>query len=137
MGLQNKCLFVGNLGKDPELQFTPNGVEMSRFSLAVDKLKKGESGYERGTVWVNLTVFGKTAKNFCDIAKKGATIMVDAEYDSSIVEVDGQRNYYHSFVVRDWRIVKWPKRNGEVVETTEEGISGYKAARLDDDDIPF
>ena len=42
----NKAILVGNLGKDPELRFTPSGVAVATFSLATSERYKGKDGQQ-------------------------------------------------------------------------------------------
>ena len=69
----NKVVLVGNLGKDPEVRFMPNGNAVANFSLATtESWKNKQTGeYENQTEWHNLTVFGSLGKCVVNTLKKG------------------------------------------------------------------
>jgi single-strand DNA-binding protein len=55
----NKVILVGNVGKDPEMKYTPNGVPVAKFSLATNERFKDKSGEWRDrTEWHNLSMPG-------------------------------------------------------------------------------
>ena len=77
----NKVVLVGNLGKDPEIRFMPNGNAVANFSLATtESWKNKQTGeYENQTEWHNLTVFGKFGEMCGQYLKKGAKIYVEGK----------------------------------------------------------
>jgi len=61
MASLNKVMLIGNLGKNPEVKYTPSGLHIASFSLATtDRVKNGDD-WEDKTEWHNITVFGKSA----------------------------------------------------------------------------
>lgn len=60
----NECKFIGNVGQDPEIRFTPSGSAVANLSLAVsEKWKDKQSGQvNEKTEWVRLVGFNKTAE---------------------------------------------------------------------------
>ena len=77
----NKVVLVGNLGKDPEIRFMPNGNAVANFSIATtESWKNKQTGeYENQTEWHNLTVFGKFGEMCGQYLKKGAKIYVEGK----------------------------------------------------------
>jgi single-strand DNA-binding protein len=77
MGI-NKVILLGNLGKDPEVRATPQGMTIARFSLATGERKKDQSGqWVEHTEWHNIVTFGKTAENCQRFLKKGRQVFVE------------------------------------------------------------
>src|SRR6187200_78168 len=56
-----KIMFIGNLGRDPEMRYTPNGKPVTQFSVAVSHSKPdGQGGWvDEGTDWFRVSVFGE------------------------------------------------------------------------------
>ncbi len=75
----NKVFLIGNLGKDPEVKYTPSGVQIAKFSLATsERVKRGDSWEER-TDWHNIVLFSRQAEYAKDYLKKGMTVFVDGK----------------------------------------------------------
>lgn len=77
----NKVILVGNLGKDPEIRYMPNGNAVANFSLATtESWKNKQTGeYENQTEWHNLTVFGKFGEMCAQYLKKGAKVYIEGK----------------------------------------------------------
>jgi single-strand DNA-binding protein len=70
---------MGNVGRDPELSYTPDGVAMTRFSLAVNK-KEGKDGKEK-TTWYACTAFRGLAEAIAAHVSKGDPLFVQGEFN--------------------------------------------------------
>ena len=74
----NKVMLIGNLGRDPELKYTPNQTAICSFSIATSERRKDDSGnWTEQTEWHRITTFGKTAENCGQYLKKGRTVFVE------------------------------------------------------------
>jgi single-strand DNA-binding protein len=74
----NKVILLGNLGKDPELRYTPQQTPVCTFSLATGERRKDAGGnWVDHTEWHNVVVFGKTAENCSQYLKKGRQAYVE------------------------------------------------------------
>ena len=70
--------FIGNLGRDPESKFTPNGQQVTSFSIAVNHEYNTVSGEHcKETMWVRVEVWGKAAEACNQYLKKGSTVLVE------------------------------------------------------------
>jgi single-strand DNA-binding protein len=80
----NKAIICGRLGKDPEMRYTPNGIAVSNFSVAVTKYvkKKEEEGYDPQTTWVDVTAWGSLAERVAEYAKSGTEVIVEGTLDT-------------------------------------------------------
>ena len=75
----NKVILIGNLGKDPEVKYTPSGVQIAKFSLATsERVKKGDN-WEEKTDWHNIVLFSRQAEYAKEYLKKGMTVFVDGK----------------------------------------------------------
>lgn len=71
----NSWSFTGNLGKDAETRFTPNGDAITSFSVAV----KAGYGKNEVTSWVNCSIFGKRGEGVSQYLTKGAQVGIVGE----------------------------------------------------------
>ena len=71
--MYSKLIIIGNLGKNGELRYTPDGKAVLNFSLAESRKVKDEFK----TLWYNVTVFGKQAELNAERAKSGAKYLVE------------------------------------------------------------
>jgi len=74
----NKVILVGNLTRDPELRYTPKGVAIAKFGLAVNRVWTNEAGEKKEEVtFVDVDVFGRTAENVGQYMRKGSPILIE------------------------------------------------------------
>jgi single-strand DNA-binding protein len=74
----NKITIVGNLGKDPELKFTPSGQATAKFSLATSRKVKDEWV----STWHSVVAWGQLAENIASSCQKGDRVVVIGRYDN-------------------------------------------------------
>ena len=74
----NKIMLIGNLGKDPEMNYTPSGTAVTRFSLAVNRISKTSTGERREeTEWFNVTAWNKLAETCNTYLHKGIKVYIE------------------------------------------------------------
>jgi single-strand DNA-binding protein len=74
----NKVILIGNLTRDPELRYTPKGVAIAKFALAVNRTWKNEAGEQKEEVtFVDIDAFGRQAELIGQYLKKGHPFMVE------------------------------------------------------------
>lgn len=92
----NKVILIGNLGKDPELRYTPQQTPVASFSLATTERlpsKDGQQKQER-TEWHNIVVFGKQAETANQYLKKGRSVYIEGRIQTrSWDDKDGNKKY--------------------------------------------
>ena len=67
---------IGNLGADPQQQYTPSGQALLRFNVAVNQRVRVDGEWQDRTEWVRVTVFGKRAETLGQYLKKGTRVFV-------------------------------------------------------------
>jgi len=75
----NKVILIGNLGKKPELRYTPGGQAVANFTLATNERfggKEGQPAQER-TEWHRIVVWGRTAENCAQYLDKGRPVYIE------------------------------------------------------------
>ncbi len=111
----NKVILVGNLGKDPEVKYTPSGMAIARFSLATaDRAKDKEGNWQDRTEWHNIAAFQRTAEIAAEYLKKGNRVYIEGKlhYDSWDDKETGQKKYRTEILVNDLVLLGGP-REGE------------------------
>ncbi len=74
----NKIILVGNLGRDPELRYTPSGDAVCDFSMATNDRKKDKSGeFQDVPTWFRVTLWGKQAENASKYLAKGRQVYIE------------------------------------------------------------
>lgn len=71
-------VLVGNLGRDPEMRYTPNGTPVTSFSVATSRKYTGSDGQTKEeTLWFRISVWGKQAETCNQYLSKGRQVLVE------------------------------------------------------------
>ena len=91
----NKVILIGNLGKDPELRYTPSGQPTASFSLATTERWNDKNGQrQERTEWHNIVAWGKLAELVNQYLKKGRSAYVEGRINTrSWDDRDGNKKY--------------------------------------------
>jgi single-strand DNA-binding protein len=74
----NKIMLIGNLGKDPEMNYTPSGIAVTRFSLAVTRVTKTSTGEKQNeTEWFNIVAWRQLAETCSTYLHKGSKVYIE------------------------------------------------------------
>ncbi|MCG1021120.1 MULTISPECIES: single-stranded DNA-binding protein [Sutcliffiella] len=107
----NRVVLVGRLTKDPELRYTPSGVAVATFTLAVNRTFQNQQG-EREADFINCVVWRKQAENAANFLKKGSLAGVDGRVQTRNYEgQDGKRVYVTEIVAESVQFLE-PKGSG-------------------------
>jgi len=96
MASVNKCTFIGNLGKDPDMKYTASGEAICNFSIACSESWKDKQTGEKKelTEWVRISFFGKLAEICGQYLKKGSQVYVEGSMRTrKWTDKDGQERY--------------------------------------------
>ena len=81
----NKIIVVGNLGRDPELRYTPQGDAVCDFSIAVNDRKKDKAGeFQDTTTWFRVTLWRRLAENASKYLTKGKQVYIEGRLVGAI-----------------------------------------------------
>ena len=89
-----KIQIVGNLGRDPELRYTPNGRPVTEFSVAVNQSTKNQQSGEwvEATDWFRVSVWGDRAERAAEQLRKGSRVLIDGQFRTREYETkDGRK----------------------------------------------
>ena len=88
--MYSNATIIGNVGKDPEMRYTPNGKEVVNLSVAVNK-KRGEV---ESTDWWKVTCWGKLAEVVSQYVHKGERVLVQGEPGLDTWKGDDGKEFY-------------------------------------------
>jgi|SRR5450432_1106593 len=100
----NKVILIGNLGKDPEVKFTPTGTPVAKFSLATNERYKDKAGeWQDRTEWHNIVVWQRLAEIVGEYVKKGSKIYIEGRLSTSSWEdkQSGEKKYRTEIVANE------------------------------------
>src|SRR3990167_6938188 len=81
--MYQKVILVGNLGRDPELRYTPSGAAVTNFSVATSERWTGQDGQlQERTLWWRVSVFGKAGEACNTYLKKGSKVLVEGRMNA-------------------------------------------------------
>jgi single-strand DNA-binding protein len=76
--MYQQLIIVGNLGKDPEMRYTPSGTPVTSMNIATNRKYTGSDGQVvKETTWFRVSVFGKMAETCAQYLKKGSAVLVE------------------------------------------------------------
>ena len=135
MASLNKVMIIGNLGKDPEMRFTPAGSPVTTFSVAVGRTYNTTEGERKTeTEWFNVVTWNKLAEQCNQFLSKGRLVYAEGRLHTSTWESqDGQKHYRTELIAN--RITFLDRQT--VGPLGEERNEESAAGDLDADDIPF
>lgn len=100
----NKVILIGNLGKDPEIKYTPSGTPVAKFTLATNERYKDKGGeWQERTEWHNIVAWQKLAEIVGEYLKKGSKAYVEGRLQTSSWEdkQSGEKKYRTEIIAQD------------------------------------
>ncbi|HHV71822.1 MAG TPA: single-stranded DNA-binding protein [Clostridia bacterium] len=135
----NRIILIGRLTRDPELRYTPSGVAVASFTLAVERPFVSQSG-EREVDFIDIVVWRKLAETVANHLNKGRLVAVDGRLQVRSYETqEGQKRRVAEVVADNVRFLDWPKENQTSGNfSSAMGFDGFGSeVSFSDDDIPF
>ncbi len=132
----NKMMVIGNLGRDPEMRYTPSGQAVTNFSLATNYRYTTADGETREeTEWFRISVFGRQAESCNQYLSKGSKVYVEGRLKSSTYQTrDGETRFSNEINASDVRFLGGS--GGRSDDSPREGSSGGDSM-VEPDDLPF
>jgi len=107
--MYNKVILIGNLTKDPELRYTPQGTPVASFRLAVNYRYKQSDDMKQETTFIDIVVFGKQAESCSQYLNKGSSALVEGRLQERRWESDGQQKSKFEVVAQSVRFMSSKK----------------------------
>lgn len=125
MASLNKVLLIGNLGKDPEVRYMPNGEAVANFSIATTDSWKGKDGSKQErTEWHNIVMYRKLAEIAGQYLKKGSSVYLEGRLQTrKWQDKNGQDRYTTEILADEMKMLGG--RSGSAPYAGEQAQGGY------------
>ena len=146
----NKIIVVGNLGRDPELRYTPQGNAVCDFSVATNEKRRDKSGELQSVVtWFKITLWGKQDENASKYLTKGSSVYIEGRLRiEEWTDRDSNKRFSLEVNATDMQFLsggRGDENNSESHETNSENSFSNQTSMNqsessnspNDDDIPF
>lgn len=149
----NKVILVGNLGKDPEVKYTPQGTPVAKLTLATNERYKDKDGqWQDRTEWHNVVLWQRLAEIAGEYLKKGGKVYIEGRLQTRSWEdkQTNQKRYMTEVVASDLVLLGGRSEGGESGGGFSRGAAAGNhfdqrapepepaaASPISDEDIPF
>ncbi len=155
----NKVILLGNLGKDPEVKFTPQGKAVAKITIATNRSTKDAAGnWQDQTEWHNVVLWERMAEIAGEYLKKGGKVYIEGRLQTRSWDdkTSGQKKYMTEIVANEMvllggrgegsgggeyagksRAASSAGGNGFDQSMPEPEPAGAASGPITDDDIPF
>jgi len=145
----NKAIIIGRLTRDPELRYTPNGIAVATFTVAVDRPFENQQG-KREADFIKTVAWRKLGEICANNLGKGRLVAVEGRLQIRTYQAeDGTNRQVAEVIAENVRFLDWPKdqqsnNNGQAVRNQSQ--SHPQASSMDEpfgsgfdfpDDLPF
>jgi single-strand DNA-binding protein len=152
----NKCMIIGNLGRDPEMRYTPSGQAVTQFSVATNRNYRDQQGeWQSETEWFRVVIWGERGERAAEQLRKGHKVYVEGRIQTRQWEDQSGTKRYTTELIAD-RVSSLERRDREDGPpapndapggyggggtggsgTGGSGASGASGTAEDFDDLPF
>ena len=138
-GSINKVMLIGNLGSDPELRFTPSGVQVANFNLATTESWTDKSGERQERAeWHRIVLWRRLAEVAGQYLKKGSKIYIEGKLQTrSWEDQNGQKRYTTEVVANSMEMLDGGQAAVAEVDMAYNAREGAAAGAPSDDGLPF
>ena len=155
MASVNKVILIGNLGKDPDIRYMPNGEAVANITLATSETWKDKTGAKQEkTEWHRVTFYRKLAEIVGEYLKKGNSVYVEGRLETrKWTDKTGTDRYTTEIIANEMRMLgsksgassfEGGNKNNKTAPPKDSATSNNNAASITnsgfgdmDDDIPF
>lgn len=139
----NKVILVGNLGRDPEVRYTPSGTAVANFNIATSERWKDKATGEmqERTEWHRIVAWGKLGEICGEYLSKGRQVYIEGRIQTRDWEdKEGIKRYTTEIVANEMKMLGTRDSGGAVRPSGPSTVPEYSGPPLpedQDDDIPF
>ena len=140
----NKAILIGNLGKDPEMRYTPGGLGIANFNIATSETWNNKEGAkETRTEWHRIVAFGKLAEICGEYLSKGKQVYIEGRIQTRDWEDKDGNKRYTTEIVANQMLMLGSRDAGDAAKSQGGmgggggGFQGAPGPGPQDDDIPF
>ena len=125
----NKVMLIGNLGRDPEMRYTPSGKPVTSFSLAASRNWVSANGERHDeTEWFNVVAWGNLAEICNQYLSKGQKVYVEGRLQTRSWEDENGQKHFRTEVVANEMVI---------LTGRPEQLESLNSAEIGASDIPF
>ncbi len=122
----NKVMVIGNMGRDPEMRYTPSGKPVTSFSLASSRSWVAPNGERREeTEWFNVVAWGGLAEICNEKLSKSQQVYVEGRLQTRSWEDDGGQRHFRTEVVASDMIILGPRDRFKTPLSTDNDNGDY------------
>ncbi len=119
----NKIILIGNLTKDPEVRYTPQGTSVCNFRLAVNHRYKQGDELKKEVTFIDIVVFGKQADTCGQYLNKGSGVLVEGRLQERRWETEeGQKRSKYEIVAQSVRFLSRKTETSGAPGTADDAI---------------
>jgi single-strand DNA-binding protein len=137
----NKIILVGNLGRDPELRYTPQGTPVCSFTMATNERRKDRAGETQDqTTWFRVTLWGRQAETASQFLTKGRSVYIEGRLRvEEWTDRDSRSRYTLEVHATDMQFIGGKSDESQAPTRSEDQQQHQpsNAPEIDDGDIPF
>jgi single-strand DNA-binding protein len=146
----NRVQLIGNLGKDVDMKFTPQGTAVAKLTIATNESYKDGSEWKSRTEWHNVVLWARLAEIANEYCKKGSKVYIEGRLQTRSWDdkQSGQKKYMTEIIASDLIMLggkddsqpdeERTRRQGRGEERTgREGTAVGPGNEADDSDVPF
>ena len=138
----NKVILIGNLGKDPEMRYFPDGTAVANFSIATsDEWKDKDTGEKKErTEWHRIVAFGKLGEICGEYLSKGKQVYIEGRIQTRDWEDQNGVKRYTTEIVANQMLMLGGRDSGDAARnqgSPAKDFQGPPGPGFEDDDIPF
>jgi len=136
----NKVILVGNLGRDPELRYTPQGTPVCSFTMATNERRKDKTGeMQDQTTWFRVTLWGRQAETASQYLTKGRPVYIEGRLRvEEWTDRDGKPRHTLEVNATDMQFIGGGRGEDAPISRPAAAEPAHEQlAEPSDDDIPF
>lgn len=123
----NKCMFIGQLGAEPEIRYTGNGTAVCTFNIATNRPKRQGQEKAPPADWHRIVIFGQRGETAKEHLSKGRRVYVECRAQTrSWTDNDGNTRYTTEYICDNWLFMDSKNNSG----------NGNNPPPPTDDDVP-
>lgn len=133
--MYNKVFLIGNLTKDPELRYTPSGIPVAKFTVAVNrpaaKSEKNEVDF------INIVAWKRLAEICGEYLKKGRPVSIEGRLTLREYEKDGEKKVFAEVVAEGMQMLGRREGTAATKESEPPAVKAEQGEAAAGEDIPF
>ena len=132
----NSFVVSGNVGRDAEMRYTPNGAAVTNFSIAETRRYTSNGVKREETIWYDVAAWGKTAEFANQYVKKGMGLVITGEILAPRVWGDPAiaQNQIKAFKIE---VARWPEDDEKTEALVNASVGAAFESNDPEDEIPF